>query len=169
MTITDATDVFRLQLTEEVVQEVVEEEVKKVSAEALREARNRLIQAKMEEERLKEEQQTACEEVVTNMVVEIIQEVAVEEIEVVMKRKELHRHLAMAECVMENIMESALEMLVSDTATEILNSLEEERELKIKSQVERLSRRRLLRSFKEWRRLASRGSRQRNAVKTLSI
>ena len=150
---------------QEVESEAVEGEVKLVSAEVLREARNQLIQAKMEEERLKEEQEEACEEVVADMVIEMVKEVAIEEIEVVEKRKELQKYLAMAECVMENMMENALELLVDETATQVLTSMEEEISLKVDSQVERLTRRRLLRCFKEWRRLASRGSRQRNTVK----
>ena len=144
--------------------EAVEGEAKVVSAEVLREARNQLIKAKMEEERLKEEQEEACEEVVADLVIAMIKEVAFEEIEVVEKRKELQKHLAMAECVMDNMMEDTLDLMVDETASQVLNSMEEERKLKVESQLERLSRRRLLRCFKEWRRLASRGSRQRNTV-----
>ena len=46
--------VLALQLVEEMESEAVKSEVKIVSAEVLREARNQLIQAKMEEERVKE-------------------------------------------------------------------------------------------------------------------
>ena len=99
------------------------------------------------------------------MVIDMVKEVAMEEIEVVEKRKELQKHLAMAECVMENMMENTLELLVDETATQVLASMEAEISLKVESQVEKLTRRRLLRCFKEWRRLASRGSRQRNTVK----
>ena len=81
------------------------------------------------------------------------------------KRKVLEKHLAMAECVTEDLIDNTLELLVDETATQVLASMEEERQLKVDSQLERLSRRRLLRCFKEWRRLASRGSRQRNTVK----
>ena len=163
----DVTDgsCLHLQLVEELESEAVEAEVKIVSAEVLRQARNQLIQAKMEEERVKAEQEEACEEVVADMVIDMVKEVAMEEIEVVEKRKELQKHLAMAECVMEKMMENTLELLVDETATQVLASMEEEISLKVESQVEKLTRRRLLRCFKEWRRLASRGSRQRNTVK----
>ena len=43
--------------------------------------RIRKIQAKMEEERLKEEQEEACEEVVADLVIELVKEVGIEEIE----------------------------------------------------------------------------------------
>jgi len=80
------------------------------------------------------------------------------------KRKVLEKHLAMAECLTENLIENTLELLVDETATQVIASVEEERQLRVDSQLERFSRRRLLRCFKEWRRLASRGSRQRNTV-----
>ena len=166
MDVTDGSS-LHLQLVEEVETEAVEVEVKLVSAEVLREARNQLIQAKMEEERVKEEQEKACKQVVDDLVIEMVEEVAIEEIGVVEKEKELQKHLAMAECVMDNMMENILALLVDETATQVLASLEAEIQLKVDSQVERLTRRRLLHCFREWRRLASRGSRQRNTVKIL--
>ena len=124
-----------LQLLEEMAEEVIQVESKTISAEVLREARNELIKAKMEEERLKEEQEAACVEVVDDLVNQLVEEVAVEEMEVVEQRKKLHRYLAMAECVLDDVMADTLAVLIEDTAAQVLTSLEEERELKVKGQV----------------------------------
>ena len=126
---------FCLQLVEEMAEEVIQVESKAISAEVLREARNDLIKAKMEEERLKEEQEAACAEVVDDLVSQLVEEVAVEEMEVVEQRKKLHRYLAMAECVMGDVLGDTLAVLIEDTAAQVLTSLEEERELKVKGQV----------------------------------
>ena len=124
-----------MQLLEEMAEEVIQVESKTISAEVLREARNELIKAKMEEERLKEEQEAACVEVVDDLVNQLVEEVAVEEMEVVEQRKKLHRYLAMAECVLDDVMADTLAVLIEDTAAQVLTSLEEERELKVKGQV----------------------------------
>ena len=116
-------------------EEVRQVEAKTISAEVLREARNELIKAKMEEERLKEEQETACAEVVDDLVNQLVEEVAVEEIEVVEQRKKLHRYLAMAECVLDDVLADTLAVLTEETSAQVLTSLEEERELKVKGQV----------------------------------
>ena len=89
----------------------------------------------MEEERLKEEQEAACAEVVDDLVNQLVEEVAVEEMEVVEQRKKLHRYLAMAECVLGDVIGDTLSVLIEDTAAQVLTSLEEERELKVKGQV----------------------------------
>ena len=116
-------------------EDVIQVEAKTISAEVLREARNELIKAKMEEERLKEEQETACAEVVDDLVSQLVGEVAVEEMEVVEQRKKLHRYLAMAECVLDDVLADTLAVLTEETSAQVLTSLEEERELKVKGQV----------------------------------
>ena len=87
------------------------------------------------EERLKEEQETACAEVVDDLVSQLVEEVAVEEMEVVEQRKKLHRYLAMAECVLDDVLGATLAVLTEETSAQVLTSLEEERELKVKGQV----------------------------------
>ena len=154
----------------EAVRERVEEScvagmVEEVAATCLREARNSLIAAKMEEEERREEQEEACVELVAGMVGELVEELAGQEMAEVGRRRELQRHLAVAEPVLEGVLSETLAPLVSDVARDVLEAAVQGRGAALEQLGARMTARQLRRCFTEWRRQASRSSRQRAAVR----
>ena len=98
------------------------------------------------------------------MMGELVEELAGQEMAEVGRRRELHKYLAVAEPVVEGVVRETLAPLVSDVARGVLKAAVQWRGAALEQLRARMTARQLRRCFSEWRRQASRSSRQRAAV-----
>ena len=160
----EETSILAMEVAEQVEEEVLEELQDKVAVQALRDARNRLIAIKMEEEQRMEEQEEAAKEVLENLTEELVEEVVEQEMQEVKRRRRLQKYLLEAEPVLASLMLEVVQEQVQETASLALQEAEQEQEQQVELLLARKREKLLRRCFTSWRREATRSARRRQAV-----
>ena len=140
-----------------------------VAADTLREARNQLLAQKLLEDQKAEEEAEAINEVILDLVDNITVEVGEEMMEGVKNERKLQKYLEVAKVVSDEMIENMLGRTVEEIVKTALLEVETELEENIRKFKENVKTRQMRRVFQEWRRLAAKSARQREAVENFPV
>ena len=144
--------------------EFVEDLIRSVAMEALKEKKNELLTKKLQESEKAEKEAELCSEIIWSWVETLVRDICQEEMTEVVKQRKLNKFLIHAEPIASQIIENVIMKDLEDIAKLAVVECEKEAEEKIKIFTNKIRTKKLVGVLREWRRLARKSARQRETI-----